>query len=163
MIRQLHLLLIVGILFSATLGCGDGRPQTYPTSGIVRFEDGNPVRMGFISLLPVEGGPSARGKLNTNGQFTLGTFENDDGVTEGDHIVIITQPTPPVDPKKARTLGQAHQEHANSKYLVSRKYASRETTDLQATISSTEKNFLELTVKSIDESEFRQRIKQQQK
>lgn len=163
MAQQIHLLLVFGIALSAMIGCRDNRPPTYPAGGTVKFEDGNPVRMGFISFIPTKGGPSARGKLDTNGQFTLGTYTNNDGAIEGEHIVIITQPTVPIDPKIARTLGPEHQEHASSKYIISRKYSSQERSDLRSNVSSTEKNYLELTVKSISENEFRQGMKQQQR
>lgn len=72
-------------------GCGESRPATFPVSGTIAFADGQPVRFGTVQFLPDNPGPSARGLLDTNGRFELGTFTKDDGAIPGGHRVIITQ------------------------------------------------------------------------
>ncbi len=77
--------------FVLLLGCSDSRPSTYPVSGSIAFADGQPVRFGTVQFLPDNPGPSARGLIDTNGRFELGTFSKDDGAIPGGHRVIITQ------------------------------------------------------------------------
>lgn len=72
-------------------GCDDPRPQTFPVSGKVAFADGKPVRFGMIQFIPQEKGPSARAKLDMNGNFVLGTYSESDGAIAGRHDVIIVQ------------------------------------------------------------------------
>ncbi len=72
-------------------GCGDSRPSTYPVAGTVEFGDGTPVRFGIVEFIPEESGPSARGKIDQQGRFRLGTFTQDDGAIAGRHGIIIVQ------------------------------------------------------------------------
>ncbi|QEG35213.1 hypothetical protein [Bythopirellula goksoeyrii] len=72
-------------------GCGDSRPSTFPVVGTVEFADGTPVRFGVIEFIPEKSGPSARGKIDQQGRFVLGTFTNDDGAVAGRHGVVIVQ------------------------------------------------------------------------
>jgi hypothetical protein len=79
------------LCFLLLVGCSDSRPATFPVSGTVSFADGQPVRFGTVQFLPDNPGPSARGLIDTNGRFELGTYSKDDGAVPGGHRVIITQ------------------------------------------------------------------------
>ena len=136
----------VGLIVCATPGCGDGRPTTYPVSGSVRFTSGSPVRTGFVELLPSAGGPSARGRLDLQGNFTLETYEKADGAEAGDYVAIIVQHSRPVSAEEGRRLGPAHEQHAGAHQLVSLKYSSRKTSDLKCTVSISSENRLAFTV-----------------
>ena len=72
-------------------GCGNERPETYPTSGKVVFSDGSPVRLGTIELLSQEHQVNAAGTIKQDGTFLLGTYSSDDGACAGRHIAIVTQ------------------------------------------------------------------------
>jgi len=61
---------------------------TYPAGGIVRFADGRPLAGGSI-ICESPHGPPARGKIDAEGKFQLGTYEVDDGAVEGKHLVAI--------------------------------------------------------------------------
>lgn len=75
------------IVLLATVGCGDGRPDLVPVSGQVLI-DGKPLGYGFIRVVP-ENARAATGKLDTEGRFTLKTFEDGDGALCGVHSVSI--------------------------------------------------------------------------
>ncbi|MBL8812002.1 MAG: carboxypeptidase regulatory-like domain-containing protein [Planctomycetaceae bacterium] len=78
-------------LLTLLSGCGQGRPETYPTRGKVVFSDGSPVRLGTIELLSEEHKINATGTIQQDGSFVLGTFTPSDGACAGKHIAIVTQ------------------------------------------------------------------------
>lgn len=83
--------LLVACLLAA-VGCGPQHPGTYPVSGKVQFDDGQPVEMGLVELRSKSKPPvNARGKIQADGRFQLGTFEAGDGAVLGDHDVIVVQ------------------------------------------------------------------------
>lgn len=136
----------ISIFAACIIGCSDGKPATYPVSGSVHFADELPLRTGFVQLLSQSGGPTARGKIASDGTFQLGTFEASDGAPAGDYVAVIVQHTPPVSPSVARSLGPEHDDHAANQKVVSLKYASRETSDLSCTVSRADRNHFEFTV-----------------
>jgi hypothetical protein len=72
------------------VGCS-GRVATYPVSGTVHFDDGQPVRVGAVEFRCQETGLSARAKLNDTGSFSLGTFADIDGAPAGTYKIIVVQ------------------------------------------------------------------------
>jgi predicted small lipoprotein YifL len=72
-------------------GCGQRRPETFPTAGRVEFSNGQPVRLGTVELLSDEHKVNAIGTIRNNGTFVLGTFTDNDGAVSGMHRVIVTQ------------------------------------------------------------------------
>jgi hypothetical protein len=62
-------------------GCGDGRPRRVPVSGRVTI-DGRPLTKGAVRLIPENARP-ATGELDSEGRYTLTTFEPGDGVVMG--------------------------------------------------------------------------------
>lgn len=80
--------LILAIAFAALQGCKDGRPVRVPVCGTVTI-DGAPLAMGTIQLIGGKGRP-ARGKIQSDGSFSLMTYENGDGCAPGTYSVSIT-------------------------------------------------------------------------
>lgn len=78
------------LLLTICIGCSD-RPQTYPIQGHAQFSDGTPVQFGEIETFQGDQKLNARGTINKDGSFQLGTFSADDGVLAGKHQVVITQ------------------------------------------------------------------------
>ena len=128
-------------------GCGSGNPRTYQVTGSIRFEDGSPMRTGYVEFQPTAGGTSARARVDSDGSFTLGTFNDTDGAPVGEYVAIVTQSNPPIDPKEVRKLGPEHESHADSVQVVSLKYASRSTSNLKFNVEP-KKNHFDLTVES---------------
>jgi hypothetical protein len=79
---------LVYLLFVA--GCSR-HVVTFPVSGQVRFDDGQPVPHGIIEFRSEQTGVSARAKLDSAGHFVLGTFTLDDGAPAGKYRVVIVQ------------------------------------------------------------------------
>src|SRR5690606_26352927 len=82
------------LLVVCLAGCGKKQPfETAKVTGSVTL-DGKPVTEGSVLFTPAQGWP-ASGKLDTEGHFTLSTYEDQDGAIVGKHeIAIIAQSGP---------------------------------------------------------------------
>lgn len=87
MLKRVFALGFVMAASVVAMGCGDGRPQRLPVSGIVKI-DGVPVTKGFITFVP-DNGRSASGDIDSQGRFTLSSYKPGDGVIQGTHNVEI--------------------------------------------------------------------------
>jgi hypothetical protein len=80
----------------------------YPVRGQLQWEDGRPLTelAGFeVTFSSQELGKSARGTIQDDGTFELGTERDKDGALPGEYIVTLTQPHPePERPEKRRPI-----------------------------------------------------------
>ncbi len=127
-------------------GCGDGRPALFPVRGEVVFSSGEPVREATIEFVPADSSPSPRGKTDSMGQFTLGTYESDDGAPAGDYRVLVLHVLPPRAAESVRKLGEEHADHGARIPLVSLKYASPKTSELTCSVQPLSDNKVKLVV-----------------
>ena len=94
--------------------------------------DGEPLKSGVVTFHPVAGGPAAIGPVSESGEYEL-SVGTDKSIPPGDYVVTVvatqsapyeTQPPvsakPPVPPKR----------------ITPDKYASKDTTDLKATVTA---------------------------
>ena len=82
---------VLTVLIVSAVGCSSDQTPTYPVSGRVVFENGNPVRHGTIELTSAEHGTTATGRIDHDGGFMLGTYTANDGAAAGDHSAIVVQ------------------------------------------------------------------------
>ena len=78
----------------AAAGC-DSRPPTYPVSGKVVWEGGQPateLNGGFVTLDSFELMVSAMGSIGPDGTFKVNTFEDKEGVPAGEFKVAVSRP-----------------------------------------------------------------------
>jgi hypothetical protein len=146
------------------VGCS-GRVATYPVSGTVHFDDGQPVRVGAVEFRCQETGLSARAKLNDTGSFSLGTFADIDGAPAGTYKIIVVQffDAPPRkhvhthadhaadehdDHEHAAHDSQAHEPDAR----VAPKFSDYSTSPLRATVTSDGENRFDLVVSHFSSS-----------
>lgn len=132
-------------------GCSSGVAM-YPVSGVVRFQDGQPVRNGVVEFRCAETRSVARAKLDETGAFTLSTFQEKDGAPAGDYQVIVVQyfDAPPPG-HNAQHAASARNTRANSAptttdLRVAPKFASYATTPLRAQVGPGEKNTFDFIV-----------------
>jgi hypothetical protein len=71
----------------AVVGCDSGKFQTAPVTGSVTL-DGAPVTRGAVMFVP-EAGRAARGVIQSDGTFTLTTYQDGDGALVGPHKVSV--------------------------------------------------------------------------
>ena len=139
--RSRALLSLLAIpLALAISGCNSGE-QVYPVKGKVVFADGSPAMFGDIEFQSSSKPVNARGKIQRDGTFVLGTNRRDDGAIEGEHKVVISQVV-----TNHFNLDVVH-DHGD---LVHGKYASYATTDLTVMVKP-ESNELVLEVDKREE------------
>jgi hypothetical protein len=127
--------IVIGIGILAIVGCGDGRIPTYEVNGQVNV-NGRPAEGAIVVFCPVD--PSAEvehlrpaGMANASGQFTLTTFEPNDGAPAGEYKVLVKWPAPtPAAQQREERPGSANK----GPDRLRGKYYSFESTPLQATI-----------------------------
>lgn len=120
------------LIIGAVAGCGGS--NIYPVEGKIAYPDGKPaveLAGGSVEFDPVEGKEGARGQVNADGSFRLGTFNPEDGVVPGRYRVCIQPPLPELD-RPARQV-------------LPRRYEDFQTSGLQVTIKP-ERNSITLTV-----------------
>lgn len=128
------LLLTVGLV--AATGCNS---DTYPVVGTVHFKDGSPVSDARVIFRSTMDGKyiSAFATTDENGEYSLTTWQTDDGAVPGEHSVIVTKPRQP------------RSESGGTDELLPReidkRYASYETTPLHFTVRK-EENVIDIPV-----------------
>lgn len=95
MLRQLTVLYFPALAVAALVplsGCGETRgqsPSLIHVTGRVTYK-GTPVTKGSVWFEPEGFGRSAKGQLQSDGSFVLGTFREGDGVVAGAHRISIS-------------------------------------------------------------------------
>ena len=85
------LVVVVGLGVLSLAGCGSKQP----VRGKLVFDSGEPVSQldGFdVTFTSEKLGVSARGTIQSDGTFQLGTDKDKDGAPPGEYIVTLTQP-----------------------------------------------------------------------
>ena len=125
--------MLLGMLAVAaiTSGCNHQPFPTYPVTGTVEFADGTPVAFGHIELYHEQHDLTARGTIQPDGSFSLGTFDEGDGAVEGTHRAIVVQLLIP---------GQMNGAHPDHGRHVARNYADYSTSGLEVVVSSDKPN-----------------------
>jgi hypothetical protein len=155
--RRRTKLTVIALATSVLGGCGDGHPPTYPVQGRVRFDDGRAVPVGVVEFRSESGGHIARGKIDQQGHFALGTFRRGDGAVEGLHHVIVVQHFDPIlwqdghlKEPPANLDGEHgdhdHDHHSHEPMFVDRRFAAYDTSGLKATVKPRSDNPVELVV-----------------
>ncbi len=129
--------LLVAWLVAFVVGCGDGdRLPTYEVTGKVVFSNGAPLQGGWIIFESPEHGLAARGVIDRNGTYRLGTYERSDGAVAGKQLVAITPATPHgYDPDKG-----------GSQPVIHRRFTHMDTSGLEFEVTPHGENHFEITV-----------------
>lgn len=119
-------------------GCGGASHEleTATVSGTAKI-DGEPLSSGYVYVLPSKG-RMAKGIVQEDGSFVLGTYESDDGAQVGTHSVIVV-PVP---------ADEGSRKPDRSAVKIPRKYAKASTSGLTVTVKSDDSNVLELNLQS---------------
>jgi hypothetical protein len=86
-------LTLVAAAACAAAGCGNGRKPVFPVQGTVADADGKPIAGATVFFCPVENVLDNRHKpggfSDTEGRFTLTTYDNGDGAPAGEYVVTV--------------------------------------------------------------------------
>jgi hypothetical protein len=151
----LTLILLATLL---AVGCRGKYPPTYPVQGKVAFVSGKPVRFGYVEFRSLDHGYSARGQINFNGEFELGTFATADGAVAGRHQAVVTQyvPATTIEPTvKDYHDWQTEEEKDPHRVMgvVDTRFADYETSGLEFTVEPKGENRFELVVEGVPGAE----------
>jgi len=129
--NQVLRLTLAGILMTSVIqleGCSgrkdENLPETVAISGTVTYQ-GKPVPGATVMLYPVQGRKPASGLSDDTGQFTLTTFNKNDGALPGEHKVTVNA-------YESTPTG------LSMKSSVPEKYANQSSSPLTVTISKTD-------------------------
>jgi len=123
-----------------TTGCGGGdanMPKLGKVSGKVTYK-GQPVTSGHIVFTPAAGkggetGQTATGEINSDGTYSMTTFNTGDGAILGQHVVTVT-----VREKGSEDMGkpdaQGRINYSLPKAVTPTKYSSVESSPLRCTV-----------------------------
>jgi len=100
-LRLWHAGALVWLLLFGASGCGS--ETFFPVSGKVTYKDGKPVTAGLVIFEPVSQKTSARGEIQADGSFQLGTYKDNDGAMEGEYKVLVAPPPLPEEAKRRRS------------------------------------------------------------
>lgn len=112
-------------------GCGKKGVATYPVSGKVVFDDGEPVKFGRVEFYHAEHDLTSRGTIQTDGSFQLGTYSKQDGAPAGTHDVVVMQL---IMSGEAGITPHHHGRHIDDRY------ASYETSGIEVQVSESRDN-----------------------
>jgi len=142
------LLSIAGCSGSGGEGSAD-QPPTYPVTGTVTL-NGEPVTEASVSFRGEVDGKNigAAGQTDSNGEFTLTTFQPGDGAVAGQHqVTVIKAVVEGEDPsyfdENSPNYGK-EPPPTTTKYLVPEKYSKFETSGLTAEVSADGENEIKL-------------------
>lgn len=137
--------LVVGCgLLVASIGCDSrdkwekARPPVYPGIGQVLF-NGKPVAGAKVNFHPVTGTHSAFGVTDDNGEFSLTTFNPEDGAIGGEHEVSVSKRETYIvrNPENPEILPPLVYEEYS---LLPERYGAPEESGLTATVAESDDN-----------------------
>ena len=139
------------------IGCKGTRLTTYPVSGSIQFEDGQPVSHGTVEFR-LQDGFCARGSLDASGRFALGSFSEMDGAPAGEYRVVIVQYfnfPPRTAPASGNNGKLDHASHASGADIrVATDYSDYAKTDLRAVVLPKKDTKFDFIVKRLRQQTF---------
>jgi len=120
---------LIAALLVAVFGCGPSR-GVVPVTGIAKLKDGTPLARGHV-FLTGGGANGARGQIQPDGTFRLGTFTPTDGAKPGTYTAYILGATKEDTRSYDEKLNQTKPAPPS---LVDTKYDAAATSDLRVEI-----------------------------
>ena len=130
------LLMIVAILVSLPFGltgCSNSdRLETVAVYGKVTYK-GEPLPSGSVIFVPVSGGPTAEANIESDGKYSLGTYEKTDGVPPGEYDVMVVA-------MSEQQSMEAADAAAGSESLIPSRYGDPSKSGLKASVKPDDDN-----------------------
>lgn len=115
-----------------TIGCGPTRPETAKVEGTVTYQ-GKLLEGARISFFPVSGRP-ANGMTDSQGKFTLMTFDVGDGAMPGTHKVTIAK-------QKEIAAPSPQNPHGKVQHFIPKLYSNVSTSGLTKSVKPGKNTF----------------------
>ena len=141
----LHIVLVGMMMGMSAWGCS----QNYSLKGKVTYQDGTPITTGMVNF---ESDTSlSRGRIRSDGSYTVGTHKDTDGIPKGKYKVYITGAEVPRETGQSQrnqrvdAMGNPIQMMVGFRQLVDRKYMTAGTSPVTCEVP-TEKNRFDIIV-----------------
>lgn len=151
MLRKVASASFMMIAVVVVFGCGSGveRPPLGKVTGKVTF-NGQPVKSGSVAFNPAKGpgaetGQIATGQLESDGTFTLTTFDTGDGAVIGQHVVTVTARSEDSNFGKKKADGTF--DYVLPKSSIPEKYSDATKSNLLYTVEANKNNHFEIELK----------------
>ena len=138
---KLPIILIVMLLGVSALGCG----KNCSLKGKVTYKDGTPITAGMVNF---DSGTSlSRGKIQSDGSYTVGTLKDTDGIPKGTYKVYITGAEVPKETNQNQknqrldAMGNPIQSMVGFRQLVAREYMNASTTPITCEVPVAKNRF----------------------
>lgn len=139
-LRTLGQFIAVALASVIVCGCSNsGQLETAPVSGRVLL-DGKPLPFGVVTFIPSLG-RAAKGEVQADGSFRLGTYKGDDGAIIGKHKVSVIAIRPPAS-------GESSAERTDNVFLLPSRYAIAEESGFEFEVKANDANKFILELKS---------------
>ncbi len=137
-------LLLGAWLFASVVGCSNsGDVPTYQVTGKVTFPDGSPLHGGWVIFHSADHATAARGTIDEEGMFRLGTYAAADGAVAGLHRVVVVPGKPenydPDDPVQRQAL-----------IMIDRRFSRPDTSGLKYEVDPEGENHFDIEVEARD-------------
>ncbi len=156
-------LAVAFLSFSVVTGCGDSptgsgkQVEVHQVSGSLTFS-GAPLADATISFFPLQNGtPTAMGRSDSTGNYTLTTYNAEDGAAAGDYVVLISKFVAPASSADGTDPGHSDDPYADSNdnshaaggskksgssggSLIPDRYGAKEASPLKATVEAGAEN-----------------------
>lgn len=145
------LLLPAALLWIVVIGCSESKhPELRSVTGTVTYQ-GEPVEDAVVAFHNDQAARLASGKTNSNGEFSLTSFDANDGALPGEHHVVITKiESSNADEPPSLSMDEAlttrPQRTKKARNLLPQKYASKSTTTLIVKVTEDGPNDLEIVL-----------------
>jgi hypothetical protein len=147
---RVSIAVVLGVSLTGCSGAdGDAaRVDVYPVTGKVTMS-GAPVAEAIVTFSPKEEQPVALGRTNSKGEFSLTTYDAEDGAAAGAYSVLVTKSVSAASagPTGHEAYAKGGPAAAHSRAAVQQgasmlpeKYSSRDKTPLEATVKADGEN-----------------------
>ena len=107
---------------------------------------GSPLASAGVSFVPDGEGRTASGETDSEGNYTLTTFETGDGAIPGNYKIMVSSPR--ISDAELDKLKAAGTSTSQKSSTVPQKYGDIKTSGLTATVSESESNTVPVELKS---------------
>lgn len=146
-------------VLSCALGCGgdgaEGGSDVFPVTGTVTMQGGALANATVVFAPTAPGQPTAMGKTDAEGKFSMTTYDPNDGTAEGKFKVVISKTVYEANAQSSVLDADGHSADENAGShgaaagadLVPGQYAQSASTPLTADVSSSGENVFTFEIK----------------
>ena len=146
-LARIRIALLLSVCMAVVGGCGSNpHPELRRVSGTVTY-NGEPVADATVAFYNNASSRLATGRTDATGQFSLTSYNPQDGALPGEHRVVVTKSESSGDEEVALSMDEAVQtrpKRTRSRQLLPKEYGSEDTTPIVVQVSEDGQNDLKI-------------------